>query len=134
MLGNDQILKATCREWQRVLRLQDWDVHVRFASLKEMLKGSGASTISGLTDIRWGLKTAVVQVVREEDWDRDEAEPYDAELILLHELLHVHLWAWEPPNNENNTEYICLEQGIELIAKTLLEFKRGNVVFNAIVN
>lgn len=50
---------------------------------------------------------------------------YDMELILVHELLHLHFAVVQP--DDGTEEEIQVEQSIELIAKALVQIKRDKV-------
>ncbi len=122
MLPGDDIQDLTY-EWQRILRLQDWDIRTYFATPDELPDNEG-------NVLTWGdSKEAIVKVmhpfeVKDADSERDKNFPYDPEQILVHELLHIHLdtVTEEVPSD---AERLLEEQAIELISKALVDLKRG---------
>jgi len=100
------------------LRLQDWDVKIRF-SREEEVGGDGR------TDFNKQLKTATIQIVEEATFHTGVWKyTWDPEQILVHELLHLHFT--EADFSEHGSpRYISLEQGIDLTAWALVRAKRG---------
>jgi hypothetical protein len=71
-------LERLCRTWQRRLRLSDWDVSVRIASLEEM-----------------GDEVGHIDYEDEQIWAEIRLlECPEIEANLVHELLHLRLDGW----------------------------------------
>jgi hypothetical protein len=119
-LATNADLQALTAEWQRTLRLQDWDVTVRLARAREFSDRER----QGEVHFNLALKTAQVLIIDPVDWEPDAIVDYDAERVLCHELLHLHTapFSAEPDTLAHAME----EQAIESIAKALVSLKRGS--------
>jgi hypothetical protein len=117
-LATNDDLKTLCAEWQRTLRLQDWDVTTRLARGREF----SARERQGEVRFNLALKTAQALIIDPVDWEPDAIVDYDAERVLCHELLHLHTapFSAEPDTLARAME----EQAIESIAKALVSLKR----------
>lgn len=113
-------LEALCREWQGVLRLQDWDVKVKLARQREF------SNPSAMGECRWTLpnKQALILLVDPVDYPDDTEWPYDMEQVLVHELLHLHAAAFDAFEDDSPQD-VALEQMIECLACGLVRLKRN---------
>lgn len=103
-----------CRQWQRHLRLMDWEVSVevvRWHQLEEDTRGNCAMTVE--------RKAAQITILNPEDW-RPDSPLYDPEQTLVHELLHLH---FEP--FWRNKKRLEMEQAIEAIAFGLVAARRA---------
>ena len=108
-------LERLCREWQKILRLQDWDIKVKICRQNDMTPDSQA-------DSTWTLpkKTAIIRLCDPIDYI-DVAWPQDMERSLVHELLHLHLAPiddFEPGTIKD----ILLEQAVDAMSKALITF------------
>jgi hypothetical protein len=111
-------LKALLREWQKILRLQDWDVVVRFARRYEFNDEDNQGECSWVLDRR----EALIKILASEDYNPNCIYPHDVEGVLVHELLHLHMAPWRV---QERMEDVAKEQAIEAIAKALVSLKRG---------
>lgn len=117
-MTEDSHLAHLAREWQRILRLKDWDIRVRFAHAHDLSTDAQA-------ECRWTLssKKAVLLILYPEEYDDFIAFQQDIEKSLVHELLHLH---FAPFAAETGTpEDTAQEQAIDLIACGLVNLKRG---------
>lgn len=113
-------LKQKCSEWQKILRLQDWDVRVSVERASDMK----LKHVNG--ECEWVLQTkqAHIRILDPIDYPQDTGWPQDMEQVLIHELLHLHFAPFDA--FENNThEHTSMEQAIDMIAGALLSLKRG---------
>lgn len=108
-------------EWQKELRLQDWDVK---AYLKRHYNVSSGAT--GTCDFNFAGKTAVIRVLHSSDADPAFSVAHDPEQTLVHELLHLHFAQFfsMTATKENDPDYYAKEQAIDLIAHALVNAKR----------
>ena len=118
-MTNEQ-LQALCREWQQVLRLQDWDVRCKFVRQREMTD----SGCAGECRFQLEKKQAVIYVIDPIDWPPNCAWPQDVEKTLVHELLHLHMAPFQP--SHDTLEHVMMEQAIESIATGLVRLRRAN--------
>lgn len=112
-------LDALCREWQGVLRLQDWDVRAAIVRARDMeLERVGGECI-------WVLekREAAVHLLDPVDWHPDDP-PQDIEKDLVHELQHLHFAPFMSRDKDSLTAK-TQEQAIESIAKALMTLKRA---------
>ena len=109
-------LENLCWEWQVRLRLQDWDVKLRFARAYE-IDGADARNV-----FQRNYKTSSIKIVSAEDIDPSRLHQPDVEQSLVHELLHLHFASID---NFSGAELVIFEQAIDLIAWGLVNAKRG---------
>lgn len=112
-------LQEKSQLWQQRLRLSDWDVKADIVPRRNMSKPDACGECS------WDLceKVAHIKVVELEDYPSFALRPYDAEEILVHELLHLHI---APFNAEYEPEQTAQEQMINAIASALVKLAREN--------
>lgn len=103
--AKEQALEELCQGWQVGLRLQDWQVKVRYAHASEFERQAIGQCRSNLNN-----KTAEILIL-----PNDGTEPMAEEMVLIHELLHLHINALEVPHERNTEE----EQVINCIAEAL---------------
>lgn len=114
-----------CTYWQRMLRLQDWDIEVLIVRRRELCATGtslGSATIDTYRRARIRLADPLDYV--DADWPIDR----DMEATLLHELVHLHLDDLRVPETDTNGrrtgENIALERATEAIARALLMLDR----------
>lgn len=123
IINSQEELEKLGHEWQERLALQNWNICFRLCKLNDLdlknVDGENSWTRSNMTSIIDILKYGEVN---------NDCFPYDMELVLVHELLHLHFAVLWPDNGaEEETEG---EQSIEFIAKTLVQLKREGEVKN----
>lgn len=109
--------------WQRVLRLQDWQITAHFVDSQEIQGNRGHS------HVHEDSMQCVIRILRPEGLDqtsrfyKDFGDTYDPELTLIHELLHIplHMVFREEPGEH---ETAMQEQAIERIAGALYSLKK----------
>lgn len=106
-------LQSKCSEWQRKLRLQDWDVQATIERQRNMI----GKTVNGQCEYNERLKAAFIRILDPVDYD--DYEPEDMERILVHELVHL----WFAPFWDDEKEHL-MEQGVEQIARALIGISR----------
>ena len=114
----EESLKTLLTEWQKRLRLQDWDIFVKTARQVEMQCG-------GQGECEWVLKRKEATIVLVDPIDYPpELVDQDMEETLVHELLHLHFVILQP--KDGTAEDTALEQAIVCIAGALVKLKREN--------
>ena len=109
-------IKAHLSYWQRILRLQDWDIDVRIERLHTM--GDG---LTGQCIREDNSRTARVRLLDPQDYNADALPPGDFEETLVHELLHV---VFHGASNETENR-VAFEQAIDSTARALVGFDRS---------
>ncbi len=104
------------REWQSILRLDDWVITIKFVRKDDMPE----EDVQGHVKWNYHAKTAWIRVLDPRDYTGDGVQ--DIEDTVVHELVHLHLAPWE--TGEGTAEYALQEQAIELITGALLAVKR----------
>lgn len=116
---NSEKLMDACKEWQKVLRLQDWTIS---ASIE---RGRDISMADVQGECNWTIqsKMAKIKVLDATDYEDSLMVEQDMEKTLVHELLHLHA---APFDNfaYNSLENTSLEQAIDAIANALVNTKR----------
>lgn len=107
------------RWWQRVLRLQDWDIRLRIAREREFEQRGRSAEVH--IDVE--SKRAVVLLLDPQDYPEHDLWPQDHERSLVHELVHLHV---EPfaPDNRDGLEVTAMEQAINALADALVSLRR----------
>ena len=103
-------------EWQKILRLQDWDVKVLF------VRGHEIDDCQARIIHYDNHKQALLKLRDPIDWTAKDF-PEDSELDLVHELLHLHMAPFVN-TKPDKLEETCIERAIELIAGALVGLKR----------
>jgi len=108
-------IRERIRYWQRVLRLQDWEVDFDINRFYEM-------NIANRAEVHWDLnhKMARIDIRPPADVVPSSRKYTKYDAIIVHELLHLHfapLDKWP----KGSTENILLEQAIEAIAQALAD-------------
>lgn len=118
---SNQEVEAAVVEWQKVLRLQDWDIIARIVRARDMFTEDSAASV------RWTFqkKMATIVLLDPEDYDPNIAFAQDHEISLVHELLHLH-YAGFDNTEQDSLEQMLLEQSIEAISTALVQLKRQN--------
>lgn len=111
-------LQQILLEWQRTLKLLDWDISVKVVPHREMPDAIG--------HVRWDLdeKSADIRLIMPEDYQSSALRPYNIEETLVHELLHLHLVTFDMSDEPKR---LALEQAINAIARALFNLKNANL-------
>jgi hypothetical protein len=122
---NGAALRKLSREWQKRLRLQDWDIRTTFATKEDKIDDAFGRSI-----VASGHKAVNVFINPTPLIDDDWIGCRDIEVTLVHELLHLHGDTFDhffsgSKKNSRPTEYLGLEFFIEITAIVLVELKRG---------
>ena len=79
-------LKNSLKEWQAILRLQDWDIEVQLCPQHTLVQESlGEVTYSD------NRKKAIIRIPTPDTFHSEIDEGQDMVDLLVHELLHLHL-------------------------------------------
>jgi hypothetical protein len=117
----DDDLKKILGKWQPRLGLSDWDISVSFRDARDMDQHPAKSHIQG------ALQRVDIRIMACND--RQACDPCDGdpELDLVHELVHIRLWAIDPPAEAERILHMCREQAIEWIARALVALDRRDI-------
>lgn len=119
-----EALRDRCEYWQRILRLQDWDVDLEIVRQRVV----GRDTMGDCT--RATLKrVARIRILDPRDIDGQDmmtpAEAHDWELTLVHELLHLELHDAFPKGwPDGGAEELAMERAIDALSKGLVRLER----------
>ncbi len=111
-MTQDEAEKALLK-WQKRLGLLDWKITICFRDARDM------DQYPAKTKIQRHLQHADIRLMAMND--RQKSDPADGypELDIVHELIHIRLWAIDPLDAEGAL-YTCREQAIEWIARALV--------------
>ncbi len=102
-------------KWQKILRLQDWDIRLHLARHSEMHNGQASGEIS-VFDLK---KIATIHILHMEDFNLiGAAETQDMEYTLVHELMHIYL-------HPMKCRQVDEEQAVHRLATALVALSRG---------
>jgi hypothetical protein len=116
----EEQLRAKCAEWQKVLRLQDWDVRTSIVRRSVFTNAETNAEIS----VNVQHRIAQLRMLDPIDYDPLNVNPQDMEKSLVHELLHIHLWTFTVDLDGSNKD--AEEQAINMIAGALIALKRNS--------
>lgn len=107
-------------KWQKILRLQDWDVHVI------VVRGKDMNPVDRLGQLNYNMdkKTALIRLLDHVDWDDYPQWPHDQERSLVHELVHLHLLPLSKSFESGSMELMFEEQAVDLITSALISLDR----------
>jgi len=111
------------KKWQKILRLQDWEVFVevkRRRELPEDLQDCYGYCLPNLT-----TKQAIITIRASIDHD-DQPLPFDLEQVVVHELLHLFTADLNFFEDARSLEHIAMEQMIELLSWAFITLDRKN--------
>lgn len=110
-------LEAACKGWQRILRLKDWDIRIKIVRHHQVSNGT-----TGEADYSIQKQIACISIVEPADHSEDELVTEPPELVLIHELLHLHFSPfYHPP--EGSAEYMAHELALSRTALALYTLK-----------
>ena len=110
-------LEKLLAKWQRILRLQDWNIQVRF------VRGYEIDDKQAQMHHNSNHKIGVVKLRAPQDWPPGDWLE-DSESDLVHELLHLHMSPFDETKSDTQ-EAVCLEQAINSIAEALVKLERA---------
>lgn len=104
-------------EWQRLLRLQDWDIKINFIHHHKLELG-------GFGEIDWSLhkKIATLDLVYPEELSDNLR--YNPEKTLVHELLHLHFSVIYHTKKDSPEDKLH-EAAIDQVARALIKLRRS---------
>lgn len=114
----EEQLKQKCAEWQKILRLQDWDVRTSIRRAADMKLKDANAEIS----VNVQHRLADITVLDPIDFGKFELNPQDMEKSLVHELLHIHNRTFTIGLNEQLQD--AEEQAINMVAGALIQLYR----------
>ena len=105
--------EAVCHLWQRVLRLEDWDVEVK------VLRGYdlGEDTSAKINSFP-PKKDAVLKLIDPRDHNPNWRPVDSVEVDIVHELLHLHFGPLSEYGNE--AKRLAEEQAVNAISRALV--------------
>ncbi|TVX92268.1 hypothetical protein [Paenibacillus agilis] len=109
-----EMLEDRLRYWQAQLRLQDWQIEMKFD--RGFNLAPNVADISLLEESR----VARIRMMEANDFDPSSIAPYDMEQTMVHELLHIHFF----PLTRTLGKSIPEEQAIEAISWALIALDR----------
>jgi hypothetical protein len=113
-----EALRDRCTYWQKVLRLQDWDVKVSLVRQWDVPNSFG--TCEPYLEKRIA-KVKILDVV--DDGDPDNFEDFDQERTLVHELLHIHFETFSA--KPDTSKAVAQHQTIQVLSSALVKLDRA---------
>ena len=107
-------LEQLVRKWQKILRLQDWKIEVKWVNRNELDSGSNAEV-----SLCVNQKVATVGVIKPEDHSTWNNKEQDIEKSIVHELLHLPLQSIE--NYARKGEESALDNAVENVTHLISE-------------
>ncbi len=114
-----EALEERSAYWQKVLRLQDWNIQAVVVRRRDM----ELECVQGECEPQLSNKRATIRLLDPVDYLPDNEWPQDMERTLVHELLHLHMepFCYDLEGVENG----LMEQAICCIADGLVALHRG---------
>ena len=107
-------LNKLTAQWQKRLRIQDWDISVQILNHGDFIKQAGFDAL-GACSCHSTKKQASIIIMHPNEHDED------VESVLIHELLHV-VMPVQDLNikvDDNDSVYIAYERIVDQMAHTL---------------
>lgn len=83
-------LCRTMKRWQKMLRLEQWNIKIRYARSREMLTPEDGTIAWGRCLLNVNHLRATILILHPEDY-ADEDDQGEIESTVVHELLHVQM-------------------------------------------
>lgn len=100
-------------KWQEILRLQDWDITIRFAKAGEIEDGD-----LGSTECHRETMDAQILIMEPGKGAKSKwADESDVELTIVHELMHVRLDQLRIPDERSEDEETVIERLSRILVK-----------------
>lgn len=115
---NQEELEACLSKWQKILRLQDWNVHVEVKRERDMEMEGRCAELSCQEPTRH----AWIVIRDPTDYPDTAAEPQDMEMSIVHELLHIYTRPFDLPGQ--GPKHIAEEWLIEAVCHALVRLSR----------
>ena len=108
------------QEWQKVLRLQDWDLKIQIVRARDLVGGESMAEVT----YKHTKRMAIINLLDPIDYGEYLWEQ-NHEISLVHELLHLHFIGFEAESG--TAEDDAQEMTIDVISKSLvfLKYKEG---------
>ena len=100
--------------WKPRLGLHSWDIRSEYAPRHEI-------EASAVANVKAHMERATIMVQRDCDRSLDDD---DAEMDVLHELVHIRLWAIDP-DDVDEVVHKCRECAVDWLARALHSARRG---------
>ncbi|EGO63506.1 hypothetical protein [Acetonema longum] len=115
---SEEQLIVLCREWQQRLRLECWEVALRIARQRDfdLKNAQGECCYTKETAL------ATIKILDPTDYPQSPFK-YDMEIVLVHELLHLHFCMFDK-TEYGSLDETMMERSIDHIAKALVKLKR----------
>ena len=113
-------LVGLCADWQQRLRLQDWNVEIAVKRKLDATRDDCMAYIEVMED----KKHARITFIDPVDLDPEGWPQETLERSLVHELLHLHVWPFNP--KENTPRWTAMEQAVHALAGALVDMKPQN--------
>lgn len=118
-------IDAALAYWQKVLRLQDWDVRAKIVRLC----GLSDSGCQGDCSTTPSTKKALIRLLDSVDYTPSTEWAQDHERVLVHELMHIHMNEVMDEVRDvslklHNRLYTQEERVVEMAATAMISLKR----------
>ena len=101
-------LKKLCKKWQKLLRLEDWELCPHWA-----IELEGCSDLANIFTVP-ERKHACIYFLEKERAEELEGEEVNLETTVIHELLHLHFSVFQ--NGDDEVRHMLEEQAVHAIA------------------
>ena len=108
-------------KWQERLGLRGWHIKISFRNKHDLEGNPAASFIQKTT------QNVSVRVLHPKDRQKSDAAYDSIELDIIHELLHVRLWALDVVEVDDTTQTLK-EQAFDWIARAMLASERREIL------
>ena len=121
VIYNEKGLNELCKEYQKILRLEDWDIRVELKPLHELGEGTDGKCFTDLP-----LLSALIQIPTADSWKGSNILRHqNMARTLIHELIHVVLSGLSPPKKDEMADQLY-ESGIERLSQAIYTLHKEN--------
>jgi len=114
---NNIDLVTLLAKWQTRLGLSDWTITIEWRDSIDNVQ------CPARTRIFLHIQQAAIRIMNINDRQQSDPSDSDPELDIVHELVHIRLWAIDPIDADGTLNALR-EQSIEWIAKALISLDR----------
>lgn len=119
-------LEKKCKKWQKVLKLSDWNITVKFASQSQI----GNNTLAMIKDVYQTEKVAIIEVLNTYYNEVGHGHKFNIDTLLLHELVHLLVWEEHdrlPPDIRKSKAFLDFEEFLcDSFAAITYDIKKGS--------
>ena len=124
IFANQAELDGCVVKWQKILRLQDWDIRAKIAATTREL---GIDPPDAMVNVNHKRRCATI-LLNPEPGAHKDIWPVDQEQNVVHELVHIFTEPfWPEDKGEDSCKWMLAEQCVDSLANALIALDRRTI-------